>query len=345
VQRSQKGGHATFADFLRKHPPSGYRMRWRDHTGSQRSTAPSQHFMNALRTKLGGIELMDAQCDNYLNPVAEGEGGKTTKKGERGGQTRKNEAASMLYNHDDVERQRARLLQQMKGASSSNNADHDHDNDDAPKHHPHNREAVEAYRKRYPVYFLTPSWDVDAEKAQRKKGNALLNPTYEEAHDAERWDTVVTKYANGSKIGRKRAYDPDVHPSALVAGGRLAVRLRQYKGSHAEKGIIRVVADELLGFNPRDAYVEDRMREWRRAVHKRKREGQAGDLGVVDARRDETYLPPNMDAARNNYHDQYTRARARGAEARGGESEGHRRLLFFASLKKSGAPLASCTYS
>jgi hypothetical protein len=80
-EAKRQGGRATFADFLRKHPPSGYRMRWRDHTGSQRSTAPSQHFMNALRTKLGGIELMDAQCDNYLNPVAEGEGGKTTKKG------------------------------------------------------------------------------------------------------------------------------------------------------------------------------------------------------------------------------------------------------------------------
>ena len=124
------------------------------------------------------------------------------------------------------------------------------------------------------------------------------------------WQAVVTKYANPSEIGLdKGLYKPDVRPVALVAGSRLTVRLRQYKGSRAEKGLIRVVTDERLDYDPREAYAEAHMRDWRRAVHVRKREGQAGDLGVVDARCVESYLSPNKDAARAYYQDKYTEAR------------------------------------
>jgi hypothetical protein len=32
---------------------------------------------------------------------------------------------------------------------------------------------------------VTPSWDPAAVRAQKQKGNALLNPTYDETHDTE----------------------------------------------------------------------------------------------------------------------------------------------------------------
>jgi hypothetical protein len=70
-----------------------------------------------------------------------------------------------------------------------------------------------------------------------------------------------------------------------------------------------VVTDERLDYDSREAYAEAHMRDWRRAVHVRKREGQAGDLGVVDARCVESYLSPNKDSARAYYQDKYTEAR------------------------------------
>jgi hypothetical protein len=88
------------------------------------------------------------------------------------------------------------------------------------------------------------------------------------------WEAVIKYFANPSEIGRDklRVFDSDVRPVALVAGGRLTVRLRRYKGGmHPEKGFIRVVAYERLGYDPRAAYVEARTREWRRVMHARKR--------------------------------------------------------------------------
>jgi hypothetical protein len=124
---------------------------------------------------------------------------------------------------------------------------------------------------------VTPSWDKDDERAQRQKDNRLLNPTYEEAHAAKPFDVprmtseaVVTAFAMPSEIGSDKLYDPLVRPIALVAGGRLTVRRRRYKsGSHPEKGYIRVVADERFGYVARAAYVEARMREWRKVMHAR----------------------------------------------------------------------------
>jgi hypothetical protein len=163
---------------------------------------------------------------------------------------------------------------------------------------------------------VTPSWDASDERTQKQKGNTLLKSTYDEAHEAEpyggpmmSWKAVVTQYANPSEIGRDKLYYPDVRPVALVAVGRLTVRLRRYKASHAERGFIRVVADERLGYDPRTAYVESHMRKWLRAMHARKR--QAGALGFVDARCGEASLPPTEDAARAHFHDKYTEVRER----------------------------------
>jgi hypothetical protein len=61
------------------------------------------------------------------------------------------------------------------------------------------------------------------------------------------------------------------------------VRLRKYKGSHVNKGIIRVFADPRLGFDPIHAHMEHGARAWRREVLRRERE-DVGALGVVDAR-------------------------------------------------------------
>jgi hypothetical protein len=165
----------------------------------------------------------------------------------------------------------------------------------------------------YPVYIVTPSWDKDDESAQKRQGNRLLNPTYEEAHAAEpfecpqmSWEAVVTLFANQSEIGSDKLYDPYVRPIALVAGGRLTVRRRRYKsGSQPDRGYIRVVADERFGYDARAAYVEARMRKWRNAMHARTQRPDA--LGYVDARPDDAALQPQTaEAALDHFHRQYS---------------------------------------
>jgi hypothetical protein len=60
--------------------------------------------------------------------------------------------------------------------------------------------------------------------------------------------------SNPSDIGRGKLYDPHARPVALVAGGRLTMRLRRYEGaSQPDKGFIRVVADERFGYDARAA--------------------------------------------------------------------------------------------
>ena len=105
------------------------------------------------------------------------------------------------------------------------------------------------------------------------------------------WEAVVTAFAKPSERGSDKLYDPLVRPIALVAGGRLTVRWRRYKGgSNPEKGYIRVVADERFGYDARAAYVEARMREWRKVMHARTQQPDA--LGYVDARRGDAAFQP-----------------------------------------------------
>jgi hypothetical protein len=172
--------------------------------------------------------------------------------------------------------------------------------------------------------------DSDAQKASRwkldyiwhllkmqQKRYPLLMPTYDEAMSAEQrggqmtWRDVVETYANESEIGPGKL-DPDVRPVALLAGGRLTVRLRRYKAAHhAPNGIVRVFGGAgIKDYDARDAYVEGRMRHWRDATRLRQRAGQAGDLGFVEARRD-AFLPSNEDAARAHYGAEYDAAEER----------------------------------
>jgi hypothetical protein len=112
-------------------------------------------------------------------------------------------AASLLLDDEAFERQRALLRQQQKkrsegGVSSSSNKD-DNDNDPPPQPQQvalktqktkKDRETDAAHSRLYPVYLVTPSWDTSYERAQKLKGNsanALLNPTDDEAHDAEQY--------------------------------------------------------------------------------------------------------------------------------------------------------------
>jgi hypothetical protein len=180
------------------------------------------------------------------------------------------------------------------------------------------REKEAANTQHYPVYIVTPSWDKDDERAQKAKGNRLLNPTYDEAHAAEpndcpqmTWEAVVFRFAKPSEIGKDKLYDPFVRPVALVAGGRLTVRRRRYKGgSQPERGFIRVVADERFGYDARAAYVERRMREWRHAMHARDRRPEA--LGYVDARPgDDAFQPQTEGAASARFHEEYSKIRDR----------------------------------
>jgi hypothetical protein len=180
------------------------------------------------------------------------------------------------------------------------------------------REKEAAQTQHYPVYIVTPSWDKDDERAQKANGNRLLNPTYDEAHAAEpndcpqmTWEAVVFRFAKPSEIGKDKLYDPFVRPIALVAGGRLTVRRRRYKGgSQPERGFIRVVADERFGYDARAAYVEGRMRDWRHAMHARNRRPEA--LGYVDARPgDDAFQPQTEGAAFARFHEEYSKIRDR----------------------------------
>jgi hypothetical protein len=60
-----------------------------------------------------------------------------------------------------------------------------------------------------------------------------------------------------------------VRPIDLALGGLITVRLRNYKGSHAPKGIVCVFADaRLLGYDPIEASMERGAREWRDIEHR-----------------------------------------------------------------------------
>jgi hypothetical protein len=100
-----------------------------------------------------------------------------------------------------------------------------------------------------------------------------------------------------------------VRPVALVAGGRLTVRRRRYKGgSHPDKGFIRVVADERFGYDARAAFVEARMRDWRTVM--RARTLQPDALSYVDARRgDAAFQLQTEDTAFDHFHRRYSEVR------------------------------------
>ncbi len=132
----------------------------------------------------------------------------------------------------------------------------------------------------------------------QREGNPLLVPTYDEVVRADlspmhmSWAHVLRTFAKESEI-RPGKLNPDVRPVALLAGGRLTVRLRRHKGSHAPKGIVHVFRDARLeGYSARDAHVESHLRDWRVATHLRQRGGQAADLGFVGARRDASLPRP-----------------------------------------------------
>jgi hypothetical protein len=98
------------------------------------------------------------------------------------------------------------------------------------------------------------------------------------------WSDVVTTFLNGSEIGNEKGqWNPNIRPINLLLGGIITVRLRKYKTSHPDKGIIRVFADPRLGFDPIQASMERGAAAWRREMHRRERE-EIGALGVVDAR-------------------------------------------------------------
>jgi hypothetical protein len=259
-------------EFMRLHPPNRYTIVWTDHAGQVKRTAPTDRFLRVLRTELGDIEQADLRTDLYFNDPRAALAADKKTKGKR----------RALDLGDDVERQYAQLQQKQRRSSG-----HDNDNDEGEgsnvvavmvKKEEDAFETKAAKTQLYPVYIVTPSWDKDDERAQKRQGNRLLNPTYEEAHAAEpyevlpciTWEAVVTLFANQSEIGSDKLYDPYVCPIALVTGGRLTVRRRLYEGgSHPDKGFIRVVADERFGYDARAAYVEARMREWRNAMHAR----------------------------------------------------------------------------
>jgi hypothetical protein len=228
------------------------------------------------------IEQADLSTDLYFNDPRAALAAEQAKSSKTKGKRR-----ALDLGDEGVERQRALLLQQRQKQRRSSGH---HDNDEGEGSSSSAAVAVRVEKEKegaetkaakthlYTVYIVTPSWDKDDERAQRQQGNRLLNPTFEEAHAAEpyeviprmTWEAVVTLFANPSEIGRNKLYDPLVRPIALVAGGRLTVHRRRYKGgSHPDKGFIRVVADERFGYDARAAYVEARMREWRTVMRTR----------------------------------------------------------------------------
>jgi hypothetical protein len=150
-------------------------------------------------------------------------------------------------------------------------------------------EAVSAAKILYPIRYISPGWTLDEEKARGKLGGGGLEPTFDEVEAANlggmrTWSDVVTTFLNGSEIGNERGqWNPNIRPINLLLGGIITVRLRKYKTSHPDKGIIRVFADPRLGFDPIQASMERGAAAWRREMHRRERE-EIGALGVVDAR-------------------------------------------------------------
>ena len=150
-------------------------------------------------------------------------------------------------------------------------------------------EAVSAAKILYPIRYISPGWTLDEEKARGKLGGGGLEPTLDEVEAANlggmrTWSDVVTTFLNASEIGNERGqWNPNIRPINLLLGGIITVRLRKYKTSHPDKGIIRVFADPRLGFDPVHANMERGAAAWRREMHRRERE-EIGALGVVDAR-------------------------------------------------------------
>ena len=150
-------------------------------------------------------------------------------------------------------------------------------------------EAASAAKILYPIRYILPEWTVAEEKERGKLGGGGLEPTFDEVEAANlggmrTWSDVVNTFLNSSEIGHEKGqWDPNIRPINLLLGGIITVRLRKYKGSHVDKGIIRVFADPRLGFDPIHASMEIGAAAWRREMHRRERE-DIGALGVVDAR-------------------------------------------------------------
>jgi hypothetical protein len=150
-------------------------------------------------------------------------------------------------------------------------------------------EAASAAKILYPIRYISPGWTVAEEKERGKLGGSGLEPTFDEVEAANlggkrTWSDVVNSFLNPSEIGHKKGqWDPNIRPINLLLGGIITVRLRKYKTSHPDKGIIRVFADPRLGFDPIHAHMEMGAAAWRREVHRRERE-EIGALGFVDAR-------------------------------------------------------------
>jgi hypothetical protein len=151
------------------------------------------------------------------------------------------------------------------------------------------KEAASAAKILYPIRYISPEWTVAEEKERGKLGGGGLEPTFDEVEAANlggmrTWSDVVNTFLNASEIGNEKGqWDPNIRPINLLLGGIITVRLRKYKTSHPDKGIIRVLADPRLGFDPIHAHMERGALAWRREMHRRERE-DIGALGVVDAR-------------------------------------------------------------
>jgi hypothetical protein len=180
-------------------------------------------------------------------------------------------------------------------------------------------EAEAARTVLYPIYFVPPGWDKERRQSAAEphlRGGARRGGA-RRTDDLARGCAHVCERERGRP--RQQASRPRGAPVALLAGGRLTVRLRQYKGSHTPKGMVRVFADPLLGYSAlrcwatarsaaglqrdpllgysaRQAYVEDHLRHWRDLTRLRQRAGE-GDLGFVGARRD-AFLASSEDEAR-----------------------------------------------
>ena len=170
------------------------------------------------------------------------------------------------------------------------------------------QEAESAATILYPVRYITHAWTVDEEKARKKRDHGL-DPTFDEVEAANlggrsTWSHVVNTFLNASEIGRhgnqKKGgqLDPNERPLELRRGGIITVRLRDYKGSHPDKGIIRVFTDPRLGYDPIAAAMEDGALEWQREVLRRERTEWDSHLGVDAAHRDHRALPRSEEEAR-----------------------------------------------
>jgi hypothetical protein len=150
-------------------------------------------------------------------------------------------------------------------------------------------EAASAAKILCPIRYISPGWTVAEEKERGKIGGGGLEPTFDEVEAANlggkrTWSDVVNTFLNSSEICHEKGqWDPNIRPINLLLGGIITVRLREYKTSHPDKGIIRVFADPRLGFDPIHAHMERGALAWRREVLRRERE-DIGALGVVDAR-------------------------------------------------------------